>query len=60
MGVASKWYSPSIADHADNNGFCWHALIILTLKSICGSNLHQYAIGKVGGNDANVDFTYDL
>ena len=30
------------------------------LKSTCGINLHQYAIGNVGGNDATVDFIHDL
>ena len=30
------------------------------LKSNCGINLHQYAIGNVGGNDATVDFIHDL
>ena len=58
--VASKWYSSSIAAHADSTGFCLHALTILTLKSICSRSLHQYAIGNVGGNDTNVDFIHDL
>ena len=58
--VASKWYSPSIADHADSRGFCLHFLTMLILKYTCGINLHQYAIGNVGGNDATIDFMHDL
>ena len=30
------------------------------LKSTCGINLHQYAIGNFGGKDATVDFMHDL
>ena len=59
-GVASKWYSPSIASHADSRGFCLHFLTMLMLKSTCGINLHQYAIGNVGGKDSTVDFMHDL
>ena len=60
IGVASKWYSLSIAGHADTGGFCLHALTIFKLKYICGRSLHQYAIGKFGGNDANVDFEHNF
>ena len=60
MGVASKWYSPSIAAHADSSGFCLHFLTMLTQKSISGANLHQSAIGKFGGTDARIDFPHDL
>ena len=59
-GVTSKWYSPSIVAHADSRGLWLHFLTMLILKSTCGINLHQYAIGNVGGNDATVDFMYDL
>ena len=59
MGVALKWNSPSMAAHADRRGFCLHFLTMLTLKSI-GRSMHQYAMGKVGGRDAIVDFTHDL
>ena len=59
-GVASKWYSLSIAVHANSSGFYLYFLTILTLKSTCVSSLHQYAIGNVGGKDTIVDFTHDL
>ena len=60
MGVASKWYLPSIATHTDISGFCRHFLTILTQKLICGHSLHQYAIGNVGGSDVTTDFTHDF
>ena len=58
--IASKWYYPSIAAHTECRGFCLHFLTMLMLKSTCGINLHQYAIGKVGGKDATVDFMHEL
>ena len=60
IGVASKWYSPSIAAHADSSELCIHALKILTLIYICTRGLHHYAIGNVGGNNANIDFVHKL
>ena len=33
---------------------------MLMLKSTCGINLHQYAIGNDGGKDETVDFMHDL
>ena len=59
-GVESKWYSYSIASHADSIGFCLNFLTMLILKSTCGINLHQYAIGNVRGKDATIDFMQDL
>ena len=60
IGVAPKWYSPSIAAHVVSIGLYLHALTILTLKSICDRSLHQYEIVNVGGNNAKVDFTHNL
>ena len=60
IGVASKWYSPSISAHDDSIGFCLHDLTTLTLQSICGRILHQYAIGNVGGNGSNVYLSHNL
>ena len=60
MGVALKFNFPSVAAHADRRGFCLHFLTMLTLNSIWGRSLHQYAMGKVGGRDSIVDFTHDL
>ena len=30
------------------------------MKSTCGINLHQYAIGNIGGKDTTVDFMHYL
>ena len=60
MGVASKWYSPSIAVHADSSGFCLHFLTMLTRKLISCASLHKSASGKFGGTKAGIDLPYDL
>ena len=60
IGVVLKCISPSMAAHAERRGFCLHFLTMLTLKSILGRSLNQYAMGKVGGRNAIVDFTHDL
>ena len=58
IGVASKWYSPCIAAHADSNGFCLHLHMMLTLRSICGHIRHQRKMGKSFGSDAREDFLH--
>ena len=60
MGVKSKWYLPSMADHADSSRFCLHLRTMLKLRSICGSSLHQSAMGNVGGSKAMADLMHDL
>ena len=60
IGVESKWYLPSMAAHTDSSGFCLHLQKMLTLRSICGSSLHQSAMGNVGGSKAMVDLMHDL
>ena len=60
MGVALKWYSPSMASHAKRCGFCLHLRTILTDKFTWSVKRHQYAIGKVGGRDAIVNFITDF
>ena len=60
IGVESKWYSPSMAVHTKSSGFCLHMRTMLTLRSICGSSLHQSAMGNVGGSEAMVDLIHDL
>ena len=60
IGVESNWYSPSMADHADSSGFFLHLQTMLTLRLICGSSLHQSAMGNVGGSEAMVDLMHDL
>ena len=60
IGVKSKWYSPSMAAHADSSRFCLHLRTMLMLRSICGSSLYQSAMGNVGGSEAMVDLMRDL
>ena len=60
IGVESKWYLTSMATHAESSGFCLHLRTMLTLRSICGSSLHQSAMGNVGGSEAMVDLMHDL
>lgn len=60
MGVASKWNSPSMAAHADSFGLSLWGRTMLTLRSHCSSNLHQYDMGKDGGSEAVIDLKHDL
>ena len=60
MGVDLKWNSPSTAAHTDSFGLSPWGQTMLTLKSHCSSDQHQYDTGKDGGSEAVIDLKHDL